>query len=130
MTVRTLTKRRTGARRDPTISLINIVFLILIFFMVSSTLSRPSSSDITLVATEGLECCAGPDVLQVDAEGALFVNDRPVSGPEVYLNSLPDGAPARIVPDRRLPARELLRLVSTLRGLGAEEVLIVTENTL
>ncbi len=129
MRMRALKKRREGARRDPTISLINIVFLILIFFMVSSTLSRPSSSDIALVTTEGLECCAGPNVLQVEAQGALFMDARPVSGPEVYLNSLPDGAPARIVPDRRLPARDLLRLVSTLRGLGAEEVLIVTENT-
>ena len=120
---------RARSRRDPTISLINIVFLILIFFMVSSTLSQPSGADLQLVTSDGLECCAGQDVLQVDAGGVLIMNGQAISGPDVYLNALPDSAPARIVPDRRLPARDLLRLVSEMRALGADQVLIVTENT-
>jgi biopolymer transport protein ExbD len=120
---------RARSRRDPTISLINIVFLILIFFMVSSTLSRPLGGDLQLVTTDGLECCAGTEVLEVGADGALLVGGQLVSGPDVYLDGLPDSAPARIVPDRRLPARDLLRLVGELRARGADQILIITENT-
>lgn len=121
--------RRTPSRRDPTISLINIVFLILIFFMVSSTLSRTSSAGLEFVQTEGLECCAGAHVLQVNAEGELFENDRPIEDPQLYLDARPaDDRSVRIVPDNALPAQDLLRLISDLRARGAERVVVITEN--
>ena len=128
MTVRARKGHRQGARRDPTISLINIVFLILIFFMVSSTLSRPAGVDIEMVAVQGLDCCAGSDTLQIAVDGGLFVAGAPIAGAQAYLDGLPEGAPARIAPDRRLPARDLLMQVGELRGLGAERILIVVDN--
>ena len=42
-------KRRQGTRREPTIALINIVFLMLVFFMVAGTLSTPLDKDVPLV---------------------------------------------------------------------------------
>ena len=122
--------RRKPSRRDPTISLINIVFLILIFFMVSSTLSRTSSRDLAFVQTQGLECCAGAHVLQVGADGALFENGQPIFDPQSYLDARPaDDLTVRIVPDRDLPARELLLLIGDLRARGAERVVVITENS-
>ena len=38
-------------QREPTIALINIVFLMLVFFMVAGTLSQPLDSDLNLVET-------------------------------------------------------------------------------
>ncbi len=121
--------RRTPSRRDPTISLINIVFLILIFFMVSSTLSRTSSVGLEFVQTERLECCAGAHVLQVNAEGELFENGQPIEEAQVYLDARPaDDQTVRIVPDKALPAQDLLRLIGDLRARGAERVVVITEN--
>ena len=122
--------RRTPSRRDPTISLINIVFLILIFFMVSSTLSRTSSAGLEFVQTEGLDCCAGAHVLQVTSQGALFANGQPISDPVQYLNARPPtDLTVRLVPDQNLPARDLLILIGELRAMGAERIVVVTENT-
>ena len=124
-----MTSRRTPSRRDPTISLINIVFLILIFFMVSSTLSRTSSADLAFVQTEGLDCCAGVHVLQVNADGELFENGQPIESPQTYLDARPaDDRTVRIAPDRALPAQDLLILIGELRAKGAERVVVITEN--
>ena len=122
-------RRRTSSKREPTISLINIIFLILIFFMVTGTLSRPSLPTLEFVETTGLECCAGSGVLQIDAGGALFVQGEPIGSIDAYLASLPgDDAAVRIAPDRRLPARDLLKTVAALREMGAARILIITEN--
>ena len=47
--------------RDPVISLINIVFLILIFFMVAGTLSAPTEPSLRFVQAEAPDCCVPPD---------------------------------------------------------------------
>lgn len=44
-------KAKTSSRREPTIALINIVFLMLVFFMVAGTLSQPLDKDLSLVRT-------------------------------------------------------------------------------
>ena len=117
-------------RRDPTISLINIVFLILIFVMVSSTLSQPAQSSIAFIQTTGLECCAGGYVLEVDETGALYINGQPLADPIQYMDGLPPtDSTVRILPDQNLPARDLLRLVQRLKTLGASNVTIITENS-
>jgi len=122
--------RRTPSRRDPTISLINIVFLILIFFMVSSTLSRTSNTDLQFVQTEDLECCAGPHVLQIAADGALFANGQPIADLTQFLDTRPStDLTVRLVPDQELPAKEFLILIGEVRALGAKRIVVVTENT-
>lgn len=123
-------RTRQSSRREPTISLINIIFLILIFFMVTGTLSRPTSSGFEFVQTPNLECCSGSGILQIDAGGALFVRDKPISSLRDYLASLPKTDPTvRIAPDRRLAAKDLLTTVSTLREMTDERILIITENS-
>ena len=42
-------------QKEPTIALINIVFLMLVFFMVAGTLAQPLSRDLELVKTSDLE---------------------------------------------------------------------------
>lgn len=120
--------RRT--RQEPAISLINIIFLILIFFMVSGTLARPVPVSIELVETDRLECCAGERILAIDREGRIFEGGQAVESPAAFLRALPEGeTTVRLAPDRRLPARRLISLVSELRALGAQRIVIVTETT-
>ncbi|MEM8986041.1 MAG: biopolymer transporter ExbD [Pseudomonadota bacterium] len=117
------------SRREPTISLINIVFLILVFFMVTGTLTQPSLPSLEFVQTTDLDCCTDGRVLQVNESGGLFVSGEEIGALNAYLGSLPEGERVvRITPDRRLPARELLRIVSELRAEGVENIYIITEN--
>ena len=48
---------------EPAIALINIVFLMLIFFLIAGTLAPPLDKDLTLVRTAGLEGREPPDAL-------------------------------------------------------------------
>ena len=73
-------RSRSASRREPTTALINIVFLILIFFMVAGTLSGPLGESIEFVETRGLDCCAPPDALAISADGALTYKGAALGG--------------------------------------------------
>ncbi|MCL3883373.1 biopolymer transporter ExbD [Marivita sp. GX14005] len=128
-----LARPAAAQTREPTIALINVVFLMLIFFMIAGTLAAPMERDLTLVRTETLEGRAPPDTLVIHADGRLSYRGSPVSSAAEFLAQQPrggQGQPVRIVPDRALPARLLVRLSSELRAAGAERVLVVTERAL
>ncbi|MEM1380714.1 MAG: biopolymer transporter ExbD [Pseudomonadota bacterium] len=122
--MRRLNKR---PKAEPVISLINIVFLILIFFMVAGTLSQPAG-DVQFVETEDLECCVDPDALAISADGELTFRGDPIASLDVFLAS--DAATLariRLLPDQNLPATELLRIVGELKAAGAENIVVLTE---
>ena len=119
-------------RREPTIALINIVFLLLVFFMAAATLAPPLDGEVTLVRTADLEGRAPPDALVIRADGRLTFRGRAVPDAAGYmeLRSQDAGETVRIVPDAALPAPELIRLGAALRGAGAGRVVMVTERGL
>ncbi|UWQ35699.1 biopolymer transporter ExbD (plasmid) [Leisingera sp. M527] len=120
------------AQKEPTIALINIVFLMLIFFMIAGTLAVPLDTDLTLIEAQDLEGREPPDALVVHADGRLTLRGKVLPDAAAYVAALnrADRAALRIVPDRNLPARDLVKLGNTLRGAGAERVLIVTKRAL
>ncbi|MBF9030054.1 biopolymer transporter ExbD [Rhodobacterales bacterium HKCCE3408] len=122
----------TRAFREPTIALINVVFLMLVFFMVAGTLSRPLDRDLRLVDTAGLDGTAPPDTLVIHADGRLAFRGETLPDAASFLSALPDEARdvIRIVPDRALPAADLVRLTRELRDAGAGRVVAVTERGL
>ena len=58
--MRRIVRRKKG---EPTIALINIVFLMLIFFLVAGTLAQPLDGDLELVETSDLEGREPPEAL-------------------------------------------------------------------
>ena len=60
--------------------LIDVVFLLLIFFMVSSTFDRYSKLKVQLPKANGeqQQTLSAPIVLTIDAKGQYYVNDRQV----------------------------------------------------
>ena len=122
--MRKATNRRAS---EPTIALINIVFLMLIFFMVAGTLAPPLDPDLKLVDTKTLEGRDPPNALVMTADGALRFRGQTVDGPEPYLATLNDRSQARVVPDRAAPAADLIALAQRLKAAGAEQVFIVSE---
>lgn len=125
-------RRRTA--REPTIALINIVFLMLVFFMVAGSLAPPLDNTLDLIDTRELESRAPPDALVVHADGRLSYRGADVASAAEWLTRAEgeegDGGSIRIVPDRELPAAKLVALAGELRSAGAERVLIVTERGL
>lgn len=126
--------RAAGRRRfrEPTIALINIVFLMLVFFMVAGTLAQPLDRSLRLVRTQDLDGRAPPDTLVIHADGRLSFRGDDVATPETYLAALDeaDRAEIRIVPDRDLPAKQLVAIARALQSAGAGRVMVVTERGL
>jgi biopolymer transport protein ExbD len=123
---------RSHPRREPTIALINIVFLMLIFFMVAGSLAPPLERSLSLVETAQLTGDPPPDALVVHPDGRLSFRGETVADVAGFLAALPDEArqSVRLVPDRDLPAQALVGLARDLTSAGAGRVMIVTERGL
>lgn len=125
-------KARQKTRIEPTIALINVVFLMLVFFMVAGTLSQPLDRDLRLVRTADLDGRAPPDTLVVHPDGRLSYRGQAVTSARAFYEAQPEDARevVRIVPDAALPARALVNLARELRSAGASRVVIVTQRGL
>ena len=122
-------RARRKAERDPVISLINIVFLILIFFMVTGTLTNADRDGISFVQTSDLQCCQDGSALVITDTGALKYAGEMVLSVDVFLAVQGDvETTVRVLPDSELPAKDLLRIIKQLRDAGAQEVVVVKEN--
>ncbi|SFK94716.1 ExbD/TolR family protein [Shimia haliotis] len=115
-------------KRDSTIPLINIVFLMLVFFLIAGTVAAPLDPDLNLVQTSDLEGRDPPDALVLHADGNLTFRGNPMT-PEAYIVANGTGA-ARIVPDRDVSALRLMEVTGALRREGATSVVVVTERAL
>ncbi len=119
-------------QREPTIALINIVFLMLVFFMVAGTLAQPLDPSLRLVQTQVLEGRAPPDALVVHSDGRIAFRGADQQDAASFIATLSEEERAviRLVPDRALPAKELASLTRDLRSAGAQKVVLVTERGL
>jgi biopolymer transport protein ExbD len=125
-----LARRSTARRtREPTIALINVVFLMLVFFMVAGTLAPPLPREADLVEATGLDPTAAPDALVIFEDGTLRHRGLPVADPGAWFAER-GMTEARLVPDRAAPAARLVGVARALRRAGAERMWIVTERGL
>ncbi|GGG62382.1 hypothetical protein GCM10011415_05820 [Salipiger pallidus] len=124
--------KRNKSRSEPTIALINVVFLMLIFFLVAGQVAQPLDPELRLVSTADLDGTPPPsDALVVSPDGSLSSNGAPVASTEDFLEGLGEDITAvRLVPDRDLPAEDLVALARALRRGGAESVRLVSERGL
>ena len=120
--------QRIPKKRDPSIALINVVFLMLVFFLIAGTIAAPLESDLELVETAGLEGREPPDALVLSADGTLSFRGAATDAQQ-YMQGHGDG-PVRVVPDRNSSGQDLIALSSELRRNGASSVILVTERAL
>lgn len=127
-----LHKRKLASQREPTITLINIVFLMLVFFLVAGTIARPLDADLKLVKTTELDGREPPNALVILADGTLQFEGKPLASAAAYVATLPEDARkvVRLVPDRALLASTLVEHTRALQNAGAGRVMIVTERGL
>lgn len=124
---------RPVPRRRPegTIALINVVFLLLIFFLVAGSLTPPLDGDVSLVETNDADASGPPDAVSARIDGQLYYRGDPVTAAaflESRQNDAEQGAAPEIklVADKDLPARRLLEILEEFRSLGAGRVLVIT----
>ncbi len=125
-------RRRRTSDREPTTALINIVFLMLIFFLVAGTLAQPLDKGLSLVRTADLDRQSPATALVVHVDGRMTYRGADIVSAEAHLASLTEEerVRVRIVPDRDLPAQDLVQLGRALRTAGAKSVVLVTERGL
>lgn len=134
---------RRQSHKEPTITLINVVFLMLIFFLIAGTLAPPLDTKLTLVETSDLEGREPPDALVITADGQMMYRGQPMDAAtyvaehgevsEAAVGGADGSAKriaVRIVPDRALAAQRLLEVGHALQSAGADQVFVVTERSL
>ncbi len=119
---------RQSRKRDSTIPLINVVFLMLIFFLITGTLAPPLDPELKLVDTSELEGRDPPDALVLSENGALSFRGNPID-PATFMARQGEN-PVRIVPDRNVSGKRLMEVTGALRRHGAPSVFLVTEQAL
>ena len=115
--------------------LIDVVFLLLIFFMVSTTFDTTSQLKINLpeASQNDIKKEAKPLNLMIDARGRFFLNSREVSGQKsealkAALEQVLNGAnrPIVIQSDAETPVQSLVTAMDVLARLGLSRVSIAT----
>lgn len=123
---------RRKRKGEPTIALINIVFLMLIFFLVAGTLAQPLDGELNLVETANLEGREPPDAIVIREDGVIRYGGAvlvDVAGFAAGLGS-EELERIKVIPDRALDASRLVEISRDLRAAGAGSVVIVTERAL
>jgi biopolymer transport protein ExbD len=113
------------------IPLINVVFLLLIFFMLAGRLAPTESIALDPPRSDSRQGArATPPVILIDRAGQLRLNGEPLDDTtlaERVAGLLADGPPhVQIKADAALDALRLVELLEQLRGAGAEEIDLLT----
>lgn len=126
--------RRSEAESGIDISpLIDMVFILLIFFMVSTTfvkdmkidIERPRASSAARASTKAIR-------VHIDRTGAISVDNLPVKAWMVQsrvrdLLKAAGDRPVLVVTDKAVPAEKLIEVVDQCRLGGAADVGVATE---
>jgi biopolymer transport protein ExbD len=116
-------------RPEPVIGLINVVFLMLVFFLIAGSVAPPLDREIRLVRLDEAGAPPPPDVLALTADGRLRAGGAETTVAD-FLAGLPEAPPVRLMPDREAPAARLVEVARALRAGGASRVIVVTERGL
>ena len=115
------------------IPLINVVFLLLIFFLLAGTMT-PADNVAVKLPVGALDDTERemPAMLLVEADGFVWIGERPIDAKiaeEPLKAYLADKGLERVAikADAEAPAEALLLLMETLRKVGVQQVTIVTE---
>ncbi|MCB2081404.1 MAG: biopolymer transporter ExbD [Hyphomicrobiales bacterium] len=125
-------RRKTSRKELSIIPLINIIFLLLIFFLLAGTIGT-QDDPVQVPEAESGEQVLHPDPLEVllTAQGGMQLNHRPVSPGMLEqtlryrLNVMP-GQPVIISADGLLPAAQLIEVMRIVSSAGARDVMIAT----
>ncbi len=127
-----LPQPRERAPEENVVPLINIVFLLLIFFMIAGTLTPADPFEVDPPdAVTGEDVTPEPVRILLSPQGAVAVNGKEIGWEEVAdrVRGVLDADPAREVEvkaDGGMDSGRLLDLMEDLRAAGVERMTLVT----
>jgi len=109
---------------DQLIPLINIVFLLLIFFMVAGQITQREAVIDPPASLSRKPAPEDPALLVLERSGALRINGRPIDAQALTsaLDAYPGDAGITLAADRDVPASGLAPVLLAVRGAGFETV--------
>jgi len=121
------------AKEISLIPLINVVFLLLIFFMVTGTIEKLDIFEVAVPKSEEeRETLQEPTTVYLSADGKMAVNNSFVTKKDlstVITTVLMDDANQIITikADGSLAAKEILWVMNTIHGAGGENISLITQ---
>lgn len=116
---------------NSTIALINIVFLMLIFFLIAGTIVPPIDKNILPIHSDQTEDAEFKNILIVRRNGELFAQGKSTTMQQFISNFKRNvdnfKTPIRILPDKNLEAITLISIINQLQSSNASTIHIITE---
>lgn len=125
--------RRPRRTEDNILPLINIVFLLLIFFMLAGSMITQPPFELTPPDTaNATDSEIEADILSLAADGRLGWQGEVLSLEELAprLGDWDTKEALIVKADANLPASQLTKLLADLRGLGIAKIRLLTLNNL
>lgn len=124
--------QRRQASDEPLIPLINIVFLLLIFFMLAGSFSTAERFDVTPPRSQSAAPVPAPQmVVLLAADGRLAIGTERVDRVQLRRRltrrlAVEPNLQVQLKADARLPAERLLEITDLCRALGLERLVLLT----
>jgi biopolymer transport protein ExbD len=113
---------------DWVLQFINIVFLLLLYFLVNGTIAESIRPDIALpVSLSDVPGSPPHDAVYVNADGSFSFRGK-VAAPDTITAAFGKGKPATVVADKSLNARKLVSQLELLRKAGIGQLTLLTMN--
>jgi len=121
---RITTGRRRRTASDTFVPMINIVFLLLIFFLLSATIAPPDPFDMTLpqATIAEAETIALPDVLHVSASGEVIFGEMRGDAALRAAAARQDAGPMALRADAELDGAMFSALLGQLAAVGVTDI--------
>ncbi|MDH3690987.1 MAG: biopolymer transporter ExbD [Gammaproteobacteria bacterium] len=115
--------------------LINVVFLILIFLMLTATVEPPEPFAVSPPKSlSEAPAGSGEEAVVVSANGRISIAGREIARSALKNNvarmiGQNDVAPVKLKVDANLKAHQLIQVMEDLRAAGAKKLLLLTESS-
>ncbi|MDF1727893.1 MAG: biopolymer transporter ExbD [Sulfitobacter sp.] len=119
---------RPKGHSEPALPMINVVFLLLIFFLMSAQIVAPPPFEVTPPEAQAGRALAEDLRLQVSATGALALGEATDASVWSALAEVENRADRKLLirADAALPASQLAALMARLSALGFETIALAT----
>ena len=113
---------RRRRRSENIVPMINVVFLLLVFFLMTAEIAPPDPFEVIPPAAEAAQDAPRVAVLLIGADGAMALGEARDEAVFDALARLAPSTPVMIRADGRLAARTLAALLPRLAAMGLSEL--------
>lgn len=113
--------------RESIVPMINVVFLLLIFFLMTAQIAPPEPFEVSLPESAAEAPSEAGHTLHLSGEGELAYQDLRDEEALAALSGLGEAETLKLRADRSVPAQQVAILLGRLAGLGISRVELISE---